>query len=290
MSKTQTEKAAELLALHTGGNLLLLPNVWNPIGARILAVKGYPAVATASAALSASLGYVDGEQINRSTLIEFIGRIARSVEVPVTADIEMGYANSLAELQETINLVIESGVVGINLEDSVQEGGALRPVDEQCQRISTVRQAANRHRVHLVINARVDAFLSSSLPDKGHVVEAAAVRAKAYAEAGADCIYPIGPGDETTVRMLRDRIQSPINILASPAAAPLSVLKQIGVNRVSFGPFIFRACLKKFVDIVGSLHAADSLHTDGDVDEDYACLRETMSSTAVCEYLRTMHE
>lgn len=280
MSKTAKEKAADLLALHADGNLLLLPNVWNPIGARILAAKGYPAVATASAALSASLGYQDGEKIQRSTLIEFIGRIARSVEVPVTADIEAGYAMSLPELQETMNLVIDSGVVGINIEDSIQEGGALRPVAEQCRRISAVRQAADRHGVHIVINARVDSFLSSSFLDKGKAVEEAAVRAKAYADAGADCIYPIGPGDETTVRILRDRIQSPINILASSAAATLSVLREIGINRVSFGPFVFRSCLRKFVDVVESLR----------IQGDYACLRETMSSADVHEYLRSEHE
>ena len=87
-ARTQKEKAEALLALHTGGQMLILPNVWNPIGARILEAKGYPAVATASAALSASLGYQDGEKIRRATLIEFLGRIAHSVEAPVTADIE----------------------------------------------------------------------------------------------------------------------------------------------------------------------------------------------------------
>jgi 2-methylisocitrate lyase-like PEP mutase family enzyme len=78
---------------------------WNPIGARILAAKGYPAVATASAAVSASLGYEDGEKIRRSTLIDLMGRIARSVDVPVTADLEAGYGDSLSELEVTVELV-----------------------------------------------------------------------------------------------------------------------------------------------------------------------------------------
>ncbi len=241
MSKrSQKEKAEVLLSLHTGGDLLLLPNVWNPIGARILAANGYPAVATASAALSASLGYEDGEKIRRSTLIEFIGHIARSVDIPVTADIEAGYGTSLAELQETVRQVVDTGVVGVNIEDSTKEGGALRPVAEQCQRISVVRQVADGRSVHLVINARVDCFVSSSFPDKAKAMDEAVARARAYSEAGADCIYPMGPGDERTVRILRDRIQSPINILASPTATPLSVLREIGVNRVSFGPFVYR--------------------------------------------------
>ena len=104
---TQKEKAGTLLSLHTSGKLLVLPNIWNPIGARILQAKGFPAVATASAAVSASLGYVDGERINRSTLIDIVTRIARSVDVPVTADIESGYAETTTALKETIHAVIE---------------------------------------------------------------------------------------------------------------------------------------------------------------------------------------
>jgi 2-methylisocitrate lyase-like PEP mutase family enzyme len=270
------DKAAALLALHRAGELLVLPNIWNPIGARVLEAKGFPAVATASAALSASLGYQDGEKIQRSTLVEFLGRIARSVDVPVTADIEAGYGASLAALEETTALVVESGVVGINIEDSVQEGGVLRATAEQCERIAAVRQVAERQGVHLVINARVDTFLSASFPYAGHVVEEAATRARAYVDAGADCIYPIGPGDEGTVRLLREQIEAPINILASPKAAPLAVLKQIGVNRVSFGPFVFRACLRTFVDI------AEAVRAQGD----YACLSKMMSAGDVREYLR----
>ena len=105
-------------------------------------------------------------------------------------------------------------------------------------------------------------------------------RAKAYTEAGADCIYPMGPGDEATVRLLRKRIESPINILASPSAAPLSILQDIGVNRVSFGPFVFRSCQRKFEDI------ANVLLTTGD----YSCFSDMMSRVEVGEYLITGYE
>lgn len=272
---SQKQKAEDLLRLHSLGNLLVLPNVWNPIGAQILQAKGYPAVATASAALSASLGYADGERIRRTTLIEFLGRIARSVEVPVTADIEAGYAASLPELEETIREVIAAGVVGINLEDSLGEEHALRPIAEQCRRITHVRHVAERLAIPLVINARVDCFLSSSWPDKSRAMEETAARAKAYSAAGADCIYPIGPGDEQTVRQLRERIPGPINILGSPKAAPPSVLRHIGVNRVSFGPFVFRSCLRTFVDIADALRSQD----------DYACFGEPLSAAEVRPYL-----
>jgi 2-methylisocitrate lyase-like PEP mutase family enzyme len=281
MSKrSQKEKAETLLSLHLDGGLLVLPNIWDPIGARILEAKGYPAVATASAAVSASLGYQDGEKINRSTLIGILGRIARSVDVPVTADIETGYGESLSELELTAEQVIESGVVGVNIEDSLEKDAGLRSIEEQCKRISTLRQIANRHGAHLVINARVDSFVSPSFVDGRRAMEEVVVRAKAYSAAGADCIYPIGPGDEATVRMLRDRIESPINILGAPTAAPLHVLREIGINRVSFGPFVFRSCLRKFVEIV------EALRTNGD----YASLSNLMSRGEVAEYLLSGHE
>jgi 2-methylisocitrate lyase-like PEP mutase family enzyme len=278
--RLQKEKAEVLLSLHTRGKLLVLPNVWNPIGARILEKQGYPAVATASAAISASLGYQDGEKIKRSTLIDIVERIARSVAVPVTADIETGYGESMSELEVTVQQVIESGVVGVNIEDSLEGGGALRSVEDQCQRISTLRQVADRLGVHLVINARIDSYFSSSFASKEAATEEAVIRAKAYSEAGADCVYPMGPGDEATVRLLRARIESPINILASPTAAPLSVLQEIGVNRVSFGPFIFRSCARKFEDI------AKVLQTTGD----YSCFIDMMSRAEVGEYLLAGHE
>lgn len=271
----QRRKADALLSLHARGDLLILPNVWNPIGARILQAKGYPAVATASAAVSASLGYEDGEQINRSTLIDLLGRIARSVEVPVTADIEAGYGKSIPELEATVQQVIECGVVGVNIEDSLVEGGPLRPVKEQCRRISTVRRVADGQGLHLVVNARVDSYLSSSFPNPEDALEEAVRRARAYSEAGADCIYPIGPGDEQAVQALRNRIESPINILVAPGAASLSFLQEIGVNRVSFGPFVFRSCLKRFVDI------ATDLRSRGEC----SFFNEMLSSAETDEYL-----
>lgn len=272
---TQINKARVLLSLHTQTALLVLPNIWNPIGARVLQAKGYPAVATASAAISASLGYRDGEKLKRSSLIDLTGRIARSVDVPVTADIEAGYGGTIADLAETINEVIDSGVVGVNIEDSFEVEGVLRPVEEQCERISVVRQVADRRGIPLVINARVDSFLSSSFVDHGDATEDAVTRAKAYAEAGADCIYPIGPGDLETAAVLRAGIELPINILVTPSAAPLKALETIGVNRVSFGPFVFRACLRKFVDI------AETLLNQGDS----SCFSDMLSEAETDEYL-----
>ncbi len=141
MNKTpNAKKADQLLSLHTGGDLLILPNIWNPLGARVLQSRGYPAVATASAAISSSLGYVDGERIKRSTLLDMIGRIARSVDPPVTADIERGYGETIADLEVTIQAVVDCGVGGVNIEDRHQPG-ELRPVHP-----ALVPEEVHRHR------------------------------------------------------------------------------------------------------------------------------------------------
>ena len=246
-------KAQTFLSLHTSGELLILPNVWNPIGARVLESQGYPAIATASASIAESLGYEDGENIRLETMLETMFRISRSVRVPVTADIEAGYSDTVEALKETIVRVMETGVVGINLEDSLTEGGPLRSIPQQCERIAAVREVASRADLHLVINARVDSFLSDGFNSQQERIENAVVRAQSYIEAGADCIYPIGPGDRETLIQLRGRIAAPINVFASPKALRLTDLHQMGINRVSFGPQVFRSCLSKFVDITAEL-------------------------------------
>lgn len=266
----QKEKAATLLSLHGGGKLLLLPNIWDALGARILQAKGYPAVATASAAISASLGFKDGERIKRDSMIEAVGRIARSVDVPVTADIEAGYATTPSELEDTIRAVIDAGVVGINLEDGLGDGAEVRSMEDQCARIAAARDCAARQNVHLVINARTDCYYASSaFSGAGEATEEAVRRAAAYTKAGADCFYPLGPGDEATVKVLRARIAAPINILVTPAAAPLPVLESIGVNRVSFGPFVHRALMKQFVNIADAvMNARDASGIKGMLTKD----------------------
>ena len=128
-------------------------------------------------------------------MLEVIHRISRSVAVPVTADIEAGYGASVAELEDTIRGLVDTGAVGMNIEDSLEEGGPLRPADEQAERIATVREAAAARGLDLVINARVDTFLSDRFDQVEERIEEAVARAEAYRRAGADCIYPIGPGD-----------------------------------------------------------------------------------------------
>lgn len=259
----QKKKAENFLSLHKDDKMLLLPNIWDPIGARILEAKGFPAVATASAAISSSLGYKDGEKIKFTTHLEIIRRIADAVQIPVTADIESGYSADLSGLKKNINLLIDTGVVGINIEDNTGVEGELRSIAEQCHRISAVRETAENRGVHLVINARTDCFLSKENKSKVELISEAIKRADEYTKAGADCIYPVGVLDLETVQILRKEIKSPINILGSAKSVPLKTLRELGINRVSFGPFIFRSLLKKFSDIVDEIAILGSYDSFG---------------------------
>jgi 2-methylisocitrate lyase-like PEP mutase family enzyme len=125
--EAQSEKARVFLALHRHPRLLVLPNVWDPLGARLMEGLGFPAVATASAAVAFSLGYDDGQKIAFDVMLDAISRVCASVDVPVTADVESGYARDLDDLADNIRRVIRAGAVGINLEDSIDGAWRGRP-------------------------------------------------------------------------------------------------------------------------------------------------------------------
>jgi 2-methylisocitrate lyase-like PEP mutase family enzyme len=278
---TQQIKAENFLALHKQDKLLVLPNIWNPIGARILEAKGFPAAATASAAISSSLGYQDGEKIKLSTHLDIIERIVKSVDIPVTADIEGGYASGVSELKESINQIIDTGIAGINIEDSVDKEGSLRNIEEQCKRIAIVRKIANEREFHLVINARIDCFLTGNEKPVAEVIAEVIRRAEEYLNAGADLVYPVGVLDLKTITALRKEICSPINILGSHRTIPLKTMQEIGINRVTFGPFLFRSALKKFVNIIEKL---------GDLGKYESFSDDTYSYAEALRYLREEKE
>lgn len=242
---SQATKAQQLLSLHNNGKLLILPNVWNPIGARMLQAKGYSAVATASAAIAESLGYGDGEQLKLDTMLDMVTRIVRSVDLPVTADFEAGYSDSIEGLQENISRLLDTGAVGLNFEDSFDDSAHLRPIPEQVERIKAIREAADRKGIHLVINARADSFFAKGFSSDEERIEDIITRLTAYAASGADSVYPVGRGDKETLAILRKRLSAPINVLATAKTASLKELQELGINRVSFGPYIFRSLLAK---------------------------------------------
>jgi 2-methylisocitrate lyase-like PEP mutase family enzyme len=224
-------RATELRRLHTDPAILVLVNVWDAASARTVAsVPGCRAIATASWAIAAAHGLADGEVIGRDGMLEVVRRVASSVHLPVTADLEGGYGETPDAVAETIARAIEAGAVGCNLEDGVSDG-ELRDAEDAAARVAAARERADTEGVPVVINARTDVYLRGADDP-----EAAILRGQAYARAGADCIFVPGVRDPATIRALVEGIDAPVSVLATPGAPSVSELQQLGVARVSFGP------------------------------------------------------
>ncbi len=237
------QKAERLRDLHHGGRILVLPNIWDPGGARMMESLGYPAVATASASVAYSLGYDDCQQITLDAMLDVVGRVASAVKVPVTADMEWGYAEQPHEVAENMRRVLHAGAVGINLEDSIREGEVLFPTELQCDRIRAVREMARQEGVPFFINARTDVFWPRVPGTDDEKLEEGIRRARAYLEAGGDCFYPIILGDLDTLKRIHEAIRAPINVLAPTSGATLRELEDAGIARVSLGPALMWASL-----------------------------------------------
>jgi 2-methylisocitrate lyase-like PEP mutase family enzyme len=243
MSGQLAAKADAFRSMHQAPPILVLPNAWDVVSARLFVKAGAKAIATTSAGIAVSLGYPDGEKIPRALMLEAIARIARAVDVPVTADIEAGYATTAAALAETIRGVIEAGAVGCNLEDATGRGPKmLFEIDDQIARIRAARDAGDRAGVPVVINARTDVYLASVGEPENRFAEAVR-RANAYREAGADCLFVPGVVDSPTLTKLVREIKGPMNVLAGPGLPNVAELQGLGVARLSVGSGIMRATL-----------------------------------------------
>ncbi len=236
-------KAQRLLELHTGPDILVMANAWDVISAVVLADMGFPALATTSAGIAFARGYPDGERIPRHEMIGEIKRIARAVDVPVTADLESGYGKRPEDVAETISLALAAGAAGANIEDSYpdQPDRQYEPT-EAAERIQAARAAADGLGVNFVVNARCDTFLPGRERSAASIADAIA-RLNAYKAAGADCLFTPWVGDAETIAVLVRELDGPLNILAGPNTIPIPELKQLGVRRVSTGGGLYRSCL-----------------------------------------------
>ncbi|MBB5937280.1 isocitrate lyase/PEP mutase family protein [Streptomyces zagrosensis] len=239
---TLVERARAFRDLHSDERVLVLPNAWDSVSARLIERSGAAAVATTSAGVSWALGAADGEQLGRAQALELIGRVVDAVDVPVTADIECGYADDAAGVAATIRDVLAAGAVGVNLEDAAytSDGPPVRPADEQAERIAAARRAADEAGVPLFINARTDIYLRAAGTPATQLAETLD-RAAAYLAAGADGIFVPGVVEPAVVAALARGIAAPLNITVGPGAPSVGELARLGVARVSVGAGIAQA-------------------------------------------------
>lgn len=239
----QKNKANAFRQMHRGPNILVLPNAWDVVSARLFEEAGFGAVATTSAGVAFTLGYPDGQKISREEMLARVARIARAVKVPVTADVESGYGNRPEDAASTALGVIEAGAVGLNLEDGT--GNPAQPLADlplQLEKIHAVREAAMKTKVLLVLNARTDVYLDQVGPEESRYDETLK-RAVAFRDAGADCIFiPALRDSEVIARLVKD-VQCPVNILVGPGWPSVAELEKLGVARISVGSSLMRATL-----------------------------------------------
>ena len=258
------QKANRLLALHKAPPILLLPNAWDVASARLFEDAGFPAVATSSAGIANMMGYADGQKIPRAEMLFIVERIARALDVPVTADMEAGYSTTPEGAAGCAMAVLAAGAVGMNLEDGTGDPRApLVDLALQVARIKAIRSACDSAGVAFVLNARTDVFLDE-VGDPASRFDHAVRRANAYRDAGASSLFVPGVIDPETIARLVREIRGPINILAMAALRPDSVgagcpsapdLERLGVARVSVGAGPMRAIMSLTQRIAKDLFA-----------------------------------
>ncbi|MBA2564969.1 MAG: isocitrate lyase/phosphoenolpyruvate mutase family protein [Gemmatimonadetes bacterium] len=260
---SQQDRAVDFRRMHAPatGRILVLPNVWDAMSARLVEEAGARAIATTSSGVSWSLGRPDGHGLTRDEMMGVVHRIVNVVRVPVTADIEGGYGRgTVADVEETVRRVIGAGAVGINLEDTPGTSGEIL-IDAalQAERIGAARRVADAEGVDLFINARIDVFLFEAGEPEGRF-DQTVNRAHVYRAAGSDGIFVPGVADAPTIQRLASAVGAPLNVMAGPGSPSVSELANLGVTRVSVGPAIARtvmACIR---------HAAGQVLRDGTYD------------------------
>lgn len=244
---TQVQKAELLRSLHVPGDPLVVTNVWDAISARIVAsVPGVKAIASASHSVSYAHGVPDGEGLTLDQALATARRIVGAVDLPVTIDFERGYSADTAGVRANVGRLIETGAVGLNLEDTKGDSELFSP-HIAAERVAATRAAGNDAGVPIVINARVDSLV------RGQDWNDMTNRANEYLAAGADSIFVLGLATEDDVKRAIDEIYGRVAVIAWPSFVPLERLAALGVARVSFGPGILGLTLSHLRDAAQQL-------------------------------------
>ena len=229
--------AERFLSLHVAGKPLLLPNPWDVGSAKVLESLGFQALATTSSGFAATLGRLDGS-VTREEALAHAATIVGATELPVSADLENGFADEPDGVGQTVRLAIDAGLAGCSIEDfSGREDDPIYPLELAAERIAAAAEAAHAGRVHLVLTARAENHVHGR-----HDLDDTIARLCAYGEAGADVLYAPGLARIEDIRRVVAAVGRPVNVLAYRGAPAVNELAAAGVKRVSIGgAFAFAA-------------------------------------------------
>jgi 2-methylisocitrate lyase-like PEP mutase family enzyme len=251
----QAEKARRFLALHHEQRPLLLPNPWDRGSAKLLASLGFQALATTSGGSAAALGMLDGA-IGRERALAHSAEVVAAAPLPVSADLENGFADDAAGVAETVRAAIAAGLAGCSIEDySGEDASAIYELAEASERVAAAAEAAHAGEVPFVLTARAENYLHGR-EDLEDTIE----RLQAYERAGADVLYAPGLVELDDIRRVVESVGAPVNVLARPGAPSVGELASVGVARVSVGGAFAFAALGALVQ------AAEELQRSGTYD------------------------
>lgn len=240
--------------LHHSSGLFVLPNAWNAKSALLFQENKFPAVGTSSAAVATSLGYEDGEEMPFSDYLFIIKRIASSVKVPLSVDIETGYGKSNEDIYTNILKLIDLGVAGINIEDSIihKSGRDLKDEKLFAKTVEYVKNKLVANNLNLFINIRCDTYILNVENKKQETNK----RLKMYGSTGADGIFLPCIVSEEDIAEAISNTKLPLNVMCVPDLPDFEILTKLGVKRASMGPFLFN---KVYATINGYSQAITSV-------------------------------
>jgi len=235
-SRTASRSAssiAEFRRLHEEEGLLFLGNAWDATSAAALEKAGFAAIGTTSYGIAQASGMRDGEEIPFDRLAAIVRDIAARVNIPVSADIEAGYASKHADIVDNALRVADAGAAGLNIEDSPKDRHGLRDVSEQARLLALLRNALDARGFDgFFVNARTDTYLMPGVSDP---FEETLLRVRAYADGGADGIFVPGLSADAEIAAVASASPLPLNVMSLPGLTSVSHLQKLGVRRFSFG-------------------------------------------------------
>ncbi len=233
MSGSDRNRVEAFRGLHEADGILVLPGVWDVASARVFADAGFPALGTTSSGVAWTLGHASGQEAGWPAFLETSRRVAAAVPVPVSFDVESGFADSPEGVVENVHQAIEAGACGINLEDGLVEGG-LRELSPVIEALHGIHELCDRLDHPLFVNARTDVYLGG-IPDEARQLDETIRRGRAFAEAGADGFFAPGIAATDAIRSVVAEVPLPLNVYAIPGLPTATELGKLGVRRVSMG-------------------------------------------------------
>jgi len=244
----QKAKFDQFAALHVPGDPVVLFNIWDVGSALAVQGAGAAAIATGSHSVAHASGFEDGEAAPLDLVVDNAARIASATKVPVTIDFEAGYGATPEDAAASLGRLLDTGIVGVNIEDGLMDRENMRSADEQVARLEALSKVRSADGVPAWINARTDVFLVSPPESHSGRLNDALERGAAYAEAGARSFFVPGLVDLDLIAQICESSVLPVNVMAVGQGPSVREYAAAGVGRVSFGGYPWHKVMKNLAD------------------------------------------